>query len=146
MNTTKKQLCDIVSKNNITVVIGQYDGRPNTLYITNEPIDLPIPVSLNGNISSTINVELTENMPEVYNDLILHITTYGRMDIDMKPDNSSTTEEDIVQINVNDTACIAYYIPRTNSFIMGDLLWHHHYVSIVMKNIWPQIVEKLKIS
>ena len=91
MNTTKKQLCDIVSKNNITVVIGQYDGRPNTLYITNEPIDLPIPVSLNGNISSTINVELTENMPEVYNDLIFHITTYGRMDIDMKPDNSSTT-------------------------------------------------------
>lgn len=152
MKNQKTTLCDtrtmlrgIVANKGISISEGQYSGKPNTLYIINEITDyleIPKKALLDGNVVSVIDVMLTTEMPDVYPELITHLKKASEMHLTMKPVN--TTKEDVVQINVNGT-CIAYYVPSTNSFVMGNLLWHNDYVTIVMKNIWPQIVEKLKI-
>ncbi len=41
---------------------------------------------------------------------------------------------------------IGYYLPEINSWLLGNWTWHDHYVTVLLKHIWPQIVHQLQLS
>lgn len=41
---------------------------------------------------------------------------------------------------------IGYYLPELNSWLLGNWTWHDHYITVLLRHIWPQIVHQLTLG
>jgi hypothetical protein len=143
-----KDVIDIAKPTVIEISRKTYDARLNVMYLGQE-------IELNINVVSSIDTILTETFPDMYPSLLRHLAELSiNQDktnemisdlyrIGVKPNNNLGIIN-VIEIKLN-TRLIGYYIPEINSWIMGNICWHKHYVSVVLKNIWPQIITQLNM-
>ena len=121
--------------------------QPNTMYI------YPNSGSARFNVIEIIETEINDrsDIPGIYAELISHMNPdrdepnmFGELNgfnVTVGPDLSSISA---IQINVNGKR-VGYYIPSKNSWVVGHWSWHSHYVTIILKYLFPIFVEKLHV-
>lgn len=125
----------------------EYQGFHNIIYMN---------TSKNPTINkiASINVIFDMKAQGAYDTLVEHITKpfiqngverYCNMEYNTNqlPVDQSIIVDGIA-ITVNSGMIIGYYIPKINSFVVGEWTWHKHYAEVVIPYIWPQIKEELK--
>jgi hypothetical protein len=118
--------------------------EPNTMYVSPT-------LEANINVIGEVNVTLVENVFDMYESMIYHLR---------ESDESGKPLGELYRIDITNSSrltllgisillegrCIGYYLPDINSWIVGNWTWHKHYITFVLAPIWPQIVEKLKLT
>jgi len=141
-----RELLDIVEdyvhavrvEDNITTI------RPNTMYMYPESGEAHL------NIIRTINTVYDDRAPGNYPELITHMNPerddpnmFGELKNFVLSDHGPSI--DAVQINVNGYRA-GFYLPTKNSWIVGAWTWHIHYVTIILKYVFPQMVGLLGLA
>lgn len=124
--------------------------QKNHVYVSNESCK-----SLKVNVTGSIDVKIDKETPDAYEELIEHLKQekfmidgkeidlplYDMGEIIESPDGYKA-----IRIVLNNLHTLGYYLPEKNTFVFGNIVWHDHYLSIVLRNVWPQILEKLNLG
>lgn len=106
-------------------------------------------------ITGSIDVKVDMSTPDVYEELIEHLALEKflidgkEIDLplyDMGEIIESLDGHKAIRIVLNNLHILGYYLPEKNTFVFGNIVWHDHYLSIVLRNVWPQILEKLNLG
>ena len=161
--------CKFVSQNgdNIVNLCGKYvhairEGdnigpgrniRPDVMYLLPNVTFVP-------NITAKVDLVYDSSFPDFYEGLFYHLNgdrsgdCYNLMfilDMDYRAEGfdeylvKSGESIDCIQITLNDMS-IGYYLPKLNSWILGNWIWHEHYISNVMKYLWPVLVDRIGLK
>lgn len=123
--------------------------RPDTMYLLPNVTFIP-------NIVSKVDLTYDNSFPDFYDGLFYHLNgdrsgnCYNLMfvlDMDAVDGFDSYLTKagesiDCIQITLNDMS-IGYYLPTLNSWVIGNWIWHEHYISNVMKYLWPILVDRI---
>lgn len=106
-------------------------------------------------ITGSIDVKVDMSTQDVYEELIEHLAlkkfwSDGK-EIDLPLYDMGKIIESLdgykaIRIVLNNLHTLGYYLPEKNTFVFGNIVWHDHYLSIVLRNVWPQILEKLNLG
>jgi hypothetical protein len=107
--------------------------------------DVGIPQN-NKNFES-ITVELSDNVPGMYDLLMIHLTA-KEFDYAIYRPEKKDAESKYFGVTIylkigSHIRPIGYYIPDADVFLAGNWTWHPHYVEVVIAAIWPDIIQKL---
>lgn len=106
-------------------------------------------------ITGSIDVKIEMKTPSVYEELIEHLKQEKFLidgkEIDLPLYDMGEIIESLdgykaIRIVLNNLHTLGYYLPEKNTFVFGNTVWHDHYLSIVLRNVWPQILEKLNLG
>lgn len=53
---------------------------------------------------------------------------------------------DVCAITINDGPILAYYIYNKNSLVVGNWLYDNDYINVIVRKVWPQLIEKLYLK
>lgn len=62
-----------------------------------------------------------------------------------EPRDRDTSEVEAIAFTYNDNVAM-YYLPMFNSFVCGNIGWHEHYITLFLRNVWPQITQELNLQ
>lgn len=116
--------------------------QQDTMYVN------PTSVNLYLDVIKTIDTKFDHNAPGYYEEMNIHINHDPSCSEFF---NLSGIHEDkefkykAIRINVNGHTA-GYYLPEKNSWITGFWTWHLHYITIVLGQVFPQMLEKLEIK
>lgn len=122
----------------------------NHVYVSQETSE-----KLEITITGSIDVKVDMSTPEAYEELIEHLAlekfwSDGK-EIDLPLYDMGEILESLdgykaIRIVLNNLHILGYYLPEKNTFVFGNIVWHDHYLSIVIRGVWPQIIEKLNLG
>ena len=117
------------------------DIQRDTMYIMPK-------VNISLNVIRSINTVFDENSPGYYEEMGIHINENARCNEFFDLSNITQTigdPMDAISIKVNGVVA-GYYLPSLNSWLTGFWTWHIHYITIVLGQVFPQIVTQLQLT
>lgn len=140
---------DIIGTRNQWIIqeLQDYVMNINTIYWISDAENPILQIPLR--IEKTINISMGVNK-NIYPALLKHFETdyTTNSQCNFRHFGHVITRDRIgktaIEIMIN-SKTIGYYLPSLNSFVFGNLAWHEHYVTVLMKELWPRILDKLNI-
>lgn len=122
------------------VIRKQYPVDRETLFITTTTGN-----SLIVHVIKTVNVTFDLRAPQSYLSMIGHLEMPKAPIYRLGTIYNIKNGEDAIEITLNYKNVFAYYLIDKNSLIVGDWTWHEQYLSVIVRRVWPQLVEKLNL-
>jgi len=140
MEVAAKQLVDIGITDIFLHVVERikYPADYDTLYLTVEKKKILI-----VNVVEKVNIKFDINMKEAYRGMMQHLELANAPIYRLGDVYKIHTGEDAIEITLNGQHVIGYYLLNKGSLVVGNWLWHEQYINVIVRNIWPQIKEKL---